>query len=39
MYYLQDEYPNEYLRMGEELKETVEEIIAEVEEMKATYQS
>jgi len=38
MYYLQDEYPNEYLRMGSELKETVEEIIAEVEEMKTTYQ-
>ncbi|MFK7983392.1 MAG: hypothetical protein AB8G86_25650 [Saprospiraceae bacterium] len=38
MYYLQDDYPNEYLRMGAELKETVEEIIAEVEEMKASYQ-
>ena len=23
MYYMQDEYPNEYLRMGEELEETV----------------
>jgi len=38
MYYLQDEYPNEYLRMGEELKETVEEIIAEIEEEKTSLQ-
>jgi TPR repeat protein/DNA-binding transcriptional regulator GbsR (MarR family) len=34
MYYLQDQYPNEYLRMGDELKETVEEIIAEVEKLR-----
>ena len=37
MYYMQDEYPNEYLRMGEELKETVEEIIAQVEQMRIDY--
>ena len=37
MYYQQDKYPNEYLRMGAELKETVEEIIEEVEEMKKAY--
>ena len=37
MYYLQDKYPNEYLRMGDELKETVEEIIAEVERMREEY--
>ncbi|HFA50684.1 MAG TPA: ATP-binding protein [Bacteroidetes bacterium] len=34
MYYLQDIYPNEYLRMGDELKETVEEVIAEVEQKR-----
>lgn len=38
MYYLQDKYPNEYLRMGEELRETVEEIIAKVEEMRIKYE-
>lgn len=38
MYYLQDKYPNEYLRMGDELKETVEEIIAEVERLREEYQ-
>ncbi len=38
MYYMQDEHPNEYLRMGEELRETVQEIIAEVEEMRKRYE-
>jgi len=28
MYYLQDEYPKEYKRMGSELRQTVEEILA-----------
>ncbi len=37
MYYMQDEHPNEYLKMGGELKETVEEIIAEVEQMRIDY--
>ncbi|MEM6801670.1 MAG: hypothetical protein AAF696_09730, partial [Bacteroidota bacterium] len=37
MYYMQDEYPNEYLRMGEELEETVQEIIAKVEQMRIDY--
>lgn len=37
MYYMQDQYPNEYLKMGGELKETVEEIIAEVEQMRVDY--
>ena len=37
MYFLQDKFPNEYLRMGEELKETVEEIIAQVEKMEEVY--
>lgn len=30
MYFMKDEYPDEYLKMGSELKETVEEIIAEI---------
>jgi len=37
MYFLQDKYPREYLRMGEELKETVEEIIVQVEKMEEVY--
>lgn len=37
MYYMQDEYPNEYLRMGEELEETVKEIIEKVEQMRKNY--
>ncbi len=37
MHYMQDQYPNEYLKMGGELKETVEEIIAEVEQMRIDY--
>ena len=37
MYYLQDDYPNEYLKMGGEFKETVEEIIAEVEKKREKY--
>ncbi len=34
LYFLKDQYPNEYLRMGIELKETVEEIVAHVERMR-----
>jgi len=37
MYYLQDQYPNEYLRMGDELEETVKEIIEKVEQMRKDY--
>ncbi len=34
MHYMQDQYPSEYLRMGEELSETVKEIINKVESMR-----
>ena len=37
MYYMQDQHPNEYLRMGEELEETVQEIIDKVEQMRIDY--
>lgn len=37
MYYLQDEYPLEYLRMGPELKETVDEVRAKAEQMAIDY--
>ena len=37
MYFMQEEHPSEYLKMGPELKETVEEIIARVEEMRKQY--
>lgn len=37
MYYMQDEYPHEYLKMGKELKQTVEEIIAKIEQMAIDY--
>ena len=35
--YLKDEYPTEYLRMPPELKETVEELIADIEQMAIDY--
>ena len=35
--YLKDEYPTEYLRMPPELKETVEELVAEIEQMAIDY--
>jgi len=34
---MQDEYPNEYLRIGSELVETVKEIIVRVEQMRIDY--
>lgn len=34
MYFMKDKFPNEYLKMGSELKETVEEIIKEVEKYR-----
>jgi DNA-binding transcriptional ArsR family regulator/nucleoside-triphosphatase THEP1 len=37
MYYMQDEHPSEYLRMPPELEETVQEIIAKVEEYREAY--
>lgn len=37
MYFLQDEYPTEYLRMGPELAETVQDILKEVEQMAVDY--
>jgi tetratricopeptide (TPR) repeat protein len=37
MHKLQDEYPKELKRMGDELKETVEEILLEAERMAGKY--
>ncbi|WP_375447377.1 hypothetical protein [uncultured Fibrella sp.] len=37
MYFLQDEYPTEYLRMGPELAETVQDILKEVDQMTIDY--
>ena len=37
MYFMQDEYPNEYRRMGGEFKETVEEIIRKIDELAKDY--
>jgi tetratricopeptide (TPR) repeat protein len=37
MHYMREEHPIEYLRMGSELKETVEEIIAKIDEMTIKY--
>jgi TPR repeat protein len=37
MHYMRDEYPNEYLKMGDELKETVEEIIQKIEKVRIDY--
>lgn len=34
MHYMKDEFPDEYLKMGEELKEVVEEIIDDIENKK-----
>ncbi len=33
MHFMEDEYPNEYKRMGEELRETTEEVIKNIEEL------
>ncbi len=38
MHYMREEYPIEYLRMGSELKETVEEIVAKIDEMTVKYE-
>ena len=37
MYFMQKEYPNEYRKMGKELKETVDEIIEEINKMAEDY--
>ena len=37
MHHMKDEYPNEYLRMPPEMKETVEDVIKKVEEYKIRY--
>ena len=37
MYFMQDEYPSEFKKMGEELKETVEEIIQEIKRLSVDY--
>lgn len=38
MHYMKDDYPNEYLRMPPEMKETVEEVMKKVEEYRVKYQ-
>jgi len=37
MYFMRGEYPNEYRKMGGELKKTVEEIILKIEQMAVDY--
>ncbi len=37
MYFMQDEYPNEYIKMGSELKQTVEEIIVAIQQLAEDY--
>ncbi|MBN1998630.1 hypothetical protein JW935_13810 [candidate division KSB1 bacterium] len=37
MYFMQDEYPNEYRKMGGELKQTVEEIIKKIQQLEQDY--
>ena len=37
MYFLKDDYPNEFIKMGDELKQTVEEIIAVVLQWEKDY--
>ncbi len=37
MYFMQEEYPTEYKRMGSELEETVEEMIVKVKDMADKY--
>jgi len=38
MYFMQNEHPNEYRKMGEELKQTVEEIIEEINGLERDYE-
>lgn len=37
MFHMQNEYPNEYLKMGEELKQPVEDILKKIEVMTVDY--
>ena len=37
MYFMQDLYPDEYKRMGEELRQTVEEIVGQIHQMEIDY--
>lgn len=37
MFFMKDKYPDEYLKMGSELKETVEEIISKINQMSIDY--
>jgi hypothetical protein len=37
MTFLQDEYPNEIIKMGRELEQPVNDILAEIEKMKIDY--
>lgn len=37
MHYMKDEYPNEYLRMGDELKQPVEDVMKKIEQMAVDY--
>ncbi|MCU0287780.1 MAG: ATPase [Acidobacteria bacterium] len=37
MYFLKDDYPNEFIKMGDELKQTVEEIIEVVRQWEKDY--
>ncbi len=37
MHYMQDEYPNEYKKAGSEIKETVEEIVEQINHMAIDY--
>lgn len=37
MYFYKDDYPDEYKKMGQELKETVEEVIKKVHQMEKDY--
>lgn len=37
MYFMKDQYPDEYLKMGSELKETVKEVIEKINQMSIDY--
>ena len=37
MYFMQKEFPNEYRKMGGELKQTVEEIIRKIHQLAKNY--
>ena len=37
MHYLKDEYPNEYLKMGDELKQPVEDVMERIKQMAIDY--